>query len=122
MKQILLLEDLPEIRAWLKALALQVFPDAQISEASRIHDALELVNAGVLGQVPPAAGKMLNLAQQNTARLVALVNDILDLSKIEANKMEMTMETFDISTVLGDLMGMVRPLAVKNVTLEAGHA
>ena len=45
MNNILLLEDLPEIRAWLKALALQVFPDAQISEASRIHDALELVNA-----------------------------------------------------------------------------
>ena len=45
MKQILLLEDLPEIRAWLKTLALQVFPDAQISEASRIHDALELVSA-----------------------------------------------------------------------------
>jgi len=45
MKQILLLEDLPEIRAWLKTLALQVFPGAQISESSRIHDALELVNA-----------------------------------------------------------------------------
>lgn len=45
MKQILLLEDLPEIRSWLKTLVTQVFPDAQISEASRIHDALELVNA-----------------------------------------------------------------------------
>jgi len=45
MKQILLLEDLPEIRAWLKILALQVFPGAQISEAARIHDALEMVNA-----------------------------------------------------------------------------
>lgn len=45
MKQILLLEDLPEIRAWLKTLALQVFPGAQISESARIHDALELVNA-----------------------------------------------------------------------------
>ncbi|MFW9615493.1 response regulator [Aquabacterium sp.] len=45
MKQILLLEDLPEIRAWLKTLALQVFPGAHISEASRVHDALELVNA-----------------------------------------------------------------------------
>jgi len=45
MKQILLLEDLPEIRAWLKVLALQVFPGAQISEAARIHDALEMVNA-----------------------------------------------------------------------------
>jgi DNA-binding NarL/FixJ family response regulator len=45
MKQILLLEDLPEIRAWLKVLTLQVFPGAQISEAARIHDALEMVNA-----------------------------------------------------------------------------
>ena len=33
MKNILLLEDLPEIRAWLKALVLQVFPDSQISES-----------------------------------------------------------------------------------------
>jgi DNA-binding NarL/FixJ family response regulator len=45
MKQILLLEDLPEIRAWLKTLALQVFPQARISEAARVHDALELVSA-----------------------------------------------------------------------------
>jgi DNA-binding NarL/FixJ family response regulator len=45
MKQILLLEDLPEIRAWLKTLALQVFPGSQISECARIHDALQLVSA-----------------------------------------------------------------------------
>jgi DNA-binding NarL/FixJ family response regulator len=45
MKSILLLEDLPEIRAWIKALVLQVFPRAQISEAARVHDALGLVSA-----------------------------------------------------------------------------
>jgi DNA-binding NarL/FixJ family response regulator len=45
MKNILLLEDLPEIRAWLRALVLRVFPDAQISEAARVHDAIELVQA-----------------------------------------------------------------------------
>jgi DNA-binding NarL/FixJ family response regulator len=45
MKNILLLEDLPEIRAWLKALALHVFPQAQISEAARVHDAKGLVSA-----------------------------------------------------------------------------
>jgi DNA-binding NarL/FixJ family response regulator len=45
MKNILLLEDLPEIRAWLKTLALQVFPGAQITEAARIHDAIQLVSA-----------------------------------------------------------------------------
>jgi DNA-binding NarL/FixJ family response regulator len=45
MKTILLLEDLPEIRAWLRKLVLQVFPGATISESSRVHDAIELVAA-----------------------------------------------------------------------------
>ena len=45
MNNILLLEDLPEIRAWIKALVLQVFPQAHISEAARVHDALGLVSA-----------------------------------------------------------------------------
>ena len=39
MKTILLLEDLPEIRAWLRKLVLQVFPGATISESARVADA-----------------------------------------------------------------------------------
>ena len=45
MNNILLLEDLPEIRSWLKVLINQVFPDSQIHEAARVHDALGLVSA-----------------------------------------------------------------------------
>ncbi len=45
MKNILLLEDLPQIRAWMRDLVLRVFPHAQISEAARVHDALQLVQA-----------------------------------------------------------------------------
>ncbi len=45
MKNILLLEDLPEIRTWLKSLVLQVFPEAYVSEAARVHDAIGLVSA-----------------------------------------------------------------------------
>ncbi len=45
MTNILLLEDLPEIRAWLSSLVQQVFPDAHISEAARVHDAIGLVSA-----------------------------------------------------------------------------
>ena len=45
MKNIQLLEDLPEIRIWLKSLVLQVFPKATITECSRIHDALHQVQA-----------------------------------------------------------------------------
>ena len=45
MKTILLLEDLPEIRAWMRNLVLQVFPGATISESARVHDAIDLVGA-----------------------------------------------------------------------------
>ena len=46
MNNILLLEDLPEIRAWLKSLVLQVFPNARITECSRVQDALAHVQSG----------------------------------------------------------------------------
>ena len=49
MTNILLLEDLPEIRTWLKLLINQVFPQSQIHEAARVHDALELVSAVKFG-------------------------------------------------------------------------
>jgi len=45
MTRILLLEDLPEIRVWLKALALQVFPQAEVTEAARVHDAKQHISA-----------------------------------------------------------------------------
>ncbi len=45
MNNILLLEDLPEIRAWMKVLVVQVFPNSHIHEAARVHDALELTTA-----------------------------------------------------------------------------
>lgn len=45
MTHILLLEDLPEIRAWLKALVDQVFPQARVVEAARVHDARAQIGA-----------------------------------------------------------------------------
>ena len=45
MKTILLLEDLPEIRAWLRALVVQVFPGSTVVESARVHDALQQVGA-----------------------------------------------------------------------------
>ncbi|MDN3918673.1 response regulator [Roseateles violae] len=45
MNHILLLEDIPEIRAWLKVLIKQVFPNSQITECSRVADALAQVNS-----------------------------------------------------------------------------
>ncbi|MBB4186505.1 response regulator [Sinorhizobium terangae] len=46
--------------------------------------------------------------------LLTLINDILDLSKIEANKMEVFLETFDVAELLRDVAATVAPLMARN--------
>jgi signal transduction histidine kinase/CheY-like chemotaxis protein len=46
--------------------------------------------------------------------LLALINDILDLSKIEAGKMELHLDSFAIAPVVEDVVATIRPLAAKN--------
>ncbi|MES2604449.1 MAG: ATP-binding protein, partial [Pseudomonadota bacterium] len=52
-----------------------------------ISGALSLVLGGVLGEVPMMMSEMLGVAHQNSQRLAALINDLLDMEKLLAGKM-----------------------------------
>jgi two-component system, OmpR family, sensor histidine kinase VicK len=50
-----------------------------------IHGALSLLNSGLLDAQPQKAKRMLEIAVSNTERLVRLINDILDLERMESS-------------------------------------
>ena len=50
--------------------------------------------------------------------LLTLINDVLDLAKIESGKTDLIPETFDIVGVVQDVVTTIQPLAQKNAVLE----
>lgn len=47
-------------------------------------------------------------------RLLNVINDILDISKIEAGRMELQLETFDLSTLVDEVVSTTQPVVEKN--------
>ena len=63
-----------------------------------------------IGQLVPD----LKQIQVSGRHLLALLNDILDLSKIESGRMELFLETVDVCSVVGEVAATVQPLVEKN--------
>ncbi|HEY9869273.1 MAG TPA: ATP-binding protein [Candidatus Obscuribacterales bacterium] len=76
-----------------------------------IRGSLGLLAAGKLGQLPDKALRAVTIAERNTVRLTSLINDILDLEKLEAGKMEMHFQDVLLKTVIDRSIESVKVFA-----------
>jgi len=84
-----------------------------------IKGALGLLVAGVTGPLPPKAGEMAQIALSNSDRLSRLVEDILDLQRIESGRIMMDKRLCNVAALMKESSESVRLLAeVEGLTIE----
>lgn len=80
-----------------------------------IRGSLGLIAAGVAGPLPPKAANLVRIAHSNCERLVLLINDILDIEKIESGKMAFEIKPQRLRPVLEQAIA-----AAKSYLVEKG--
>jgi PAS domain S-box-containing protein len=84
-----------------------------------ISAALDLLAGGVLQNQPEDAQQMLSIAANNTDRLVRLINDILDIERIESGKIVMTKQACDAADLMNQSVEAIQEIAEKaGITLS----
>jgi signal transduction histidine kinase len=78
-----------------------------------IKGSVDLILSGFAGETSPEMQELLEIAQKSCDRLVRLVNDILDLSKIESGQLKLNLERIDLTEIAVRAICSVKPLADK---------
>ena len=77
-----------------------------------IRGSLGLMEGGAVGELPPKARDLVRIARQNADRLIRLINDILDLEKIESGKIQLEIQRLDPKEVLDSTVAELRGMAL----------
>ena len=76
-----------------------------------IKNSLDILSTGKCGEINENGTKFLSMATRNVQRLAGIINDLLDLSKIEAGKMEYNFVITQIDGILEDVKSTLNGLA-----------
>lgn len=66
------------------------------------------------GELTSEQDHQIRFIQQSARELADMVNDLLDLAKVEAGRLEVRAKTFSVSDLFGALRGMLKPLLADN--------
>jgi signal transduction histidine kinase len=79
-----------------------------------IQATLTLFAEGVMGELNPKAKQKIELAERNVLRLIQLINDLLDIEKLEAGMMQVARRETDLDSILRRAVDSVQALADQN--------
>jgi PAS domain S-box-containing protein len=79
-----------------------------------IRGALGLIAGGRVGKISSEAQEMVNIALNNSGRLVRLINDILDVEKIQSGKLDFEIQRLDLSGVIKDAIAANHGFALEH--------
>ncbi|WP_157256303.1 ATP-binding protein [Pelomonas sp. Root1217] len=71
----------------------------------------DLIHGGRSGPVTAEQKRQLGFVASSGRHLLALINDLLELSRIEAGRLDLHIESIDIAEIAADVVGQLRPLA-----------
>lgn len=84
-----------------------------------IKNSLDIMLSGKTGEITSVQNNFLSIAKRNVDRLSGIINDLLDLSKIEAGKMEFRFKPLSIVEPIDFVKSTFDPLAEKkNISLK----
>ncbi len=75
---------------------------------------------GLAGPLNEEQTKQLNMMRDSARHLLALINDILDISKIEAGQLEIIRQPFDMREAISKALQVVHPLLLKKKDVRLG--
>ena len=88
-----------------------------------IKGSVDLILGGCVGEVSPEALELLEVAHSACDRMIRLINNILDLSKIEAGQIQLRLELIDLAVVVErSLRGMKALAAQAEITLKSSFS
>lgn len=112
-KELIDAKEKAESADYLKSAFLAIMSHELRTPLNSIIGFTSIINSGLAGPVNEEQKKQLTMVLKSSKHLLNLINDVLDISKIEAGQLEVEQKSFDLLASINRAIDIVKPLLDK---------